>query len=40
MFCALEIFINMTGLVLMFNIIRETTKDYFNNYLPNQAAKK
>ena len=40
MFCALEIFINMTGLVLMFNVIRETTKDYFNNYLPNQVGKK
>lgn len=30
MFCALEIFINMTGMVLMFKAIRETTKDYFD----------
>ena len=32
MFCALEIFLNMTALVLMFNIIRDTTKDYFENH--------
>ena len=29
--CALEIFINMTGLILMAGTIRETTKDYFTN---------
>ena len=32
MACALEIFLNMTALVLMFNIIRDTTKDYFENH--------
>lgn len=30
---ALNIFINMTGLVLMAGGIRATTKDYFENYL-------
>ena len=35
LFCALEIFINMTGLVLMFGVIRSTTKDYFDK-LPSR----
>ena len=39
MFCALEIFINMTGLVLMFNVIRETTKDYFENHVKKEVKQ-
>ena len=39
MFCALEIFINMTALVLMAGVIRETTKDYFENYIKQDAKK-
>ena len=35
LFCALEIFINMTGMVLMFGVIRSTTKDYFDK-LPSR----
>ena len=36
---ALEIFVNMTGLVLMVGMLRSTTKDYFENFLPKQGKK-
>ena len=35
MFCALEIFINMLGMILMYKVIRDTTKDYFGK-LPSK----
>lgn len=35
---ALEIFINMTGLVLMFKMLRATTKDYFENFIKQHPA--
>lgn len=37
MSCALEIFFNMTGLVIMCGGIRATTKDYFENFLPSKG---
>ncbi len=39
MSCALEIFINMTGLVIMVAGIRATTKDYFENFLPSKGIQ-
>ena len=39
MSCALEIFINMTGLVIMGAGIRATTKDYFENFLPSKGIQ-
>ena len=39
MFCALEIFINMTALVLLAGSIRSTTKDYFENYIKQDTKQ-